>query len=54
MELLCTLGGDAINPDRTEKKFIGQGHKRDRREKRDSRDEILVKLEGTNYYLTTI
>ena len=28
MELLCTLGGNVINPDRTEKKLIGQGHKR--------------------------
>ena len=28
MELLCTLGGNIINPDRSEKKLIGQGHKR--------------------------
>ena len=28
MELLCTLGGNVINPDRSEKKLIGQGHKR--------------------------
>ena len=28
MELLCTLGGNVINPDRSEKKLIGQGHLR--------------------------